>query len=757
MANRFQSFIQRLIGTKKDPGIMKPAGYLSFSDIYKFSQDTTQETLLKSYNSWVYAAISKRADEFSQLKLTLNKIKKVGSDNEIEQVKSHPVLELLDKVNPYLAWPDLLKITQLYKDLAGNAYWWKVKQGNKIVEIWPYLRPDRVSAIPSAVKFIDGYKYLVPDRAEYVRFEADEIIHFQYPNPLDPYCGVSPMQACYLAYNTYIKSSEYNNRFFKNNARADFLLTFPQGLSEDEQKQIRTQWEVRHRGEGHEHRFGILSGDAKLLNVGLSQKDMEFLEQMKFTRDEILAIFKVPKALLDPQELNYASAQVAKEVFLNEVIVPLMKDFVSTLNEFLLPDYGDDSLFFDFENPGEENPTTKFERYRTLIMAGAIAPNEIRENEGLPPFEGGNNIYMPLTQVPVGEEVDINQGKALIGYVKEVKIPKKYNVLIKSKSETAELRAELKIKIAEDLRKSEAFKKKQIILPKERKVKSEKELFNESLWYAKIAKTNEEERKMRKMLSQQFTRQQKQVLKSLREKSFEFNFDINDEAGIFVKLFSPFFKDIVQVFGEDAMDLVDMAGFNLSDRAQDWIKDSVVNFSDEINTTTRDKIKAALVKAVEEGEGIAEAGKRIKSVFTEANTSRANMIARTEIAHASNFASVEAWKQSDVVSGKEWFTALDERVCEICEPMHGKTVALETDYKPGDELFGNVEEPPAHINCRCTVLPVLKTKSLIIAEAKKEAKDEIIKATEEIKQTAAKEIEGVKEIKEKLNKVIEDE
>jgi len=337
-----------------------------------------------------------------------------------------------------------------------------------------------------------------------------------------------------------------------------------------------------------------------------------------------------------------------------------------------------------------------------------------------------------------------------MGKIKEIKIPKKYNVLIKSKSKDAEI----KEKIVKEI-KEEILEKKKRIMPKEKEVKSQKERFNDALWYAKIAKTNVDERKMRKMLSKEFNRQERQVLNSLREKSFTFNFDVDEEKKIFIKLFTPFFKDLVEVYGEDAIEMVGASGFSLSDRAKDWISKNVKNFAGEVNKTTQNKIRDALAKAVEEGEGIPEASRRIKSVFTSANTSRARAIARTEILHSSNFASVEAWKQSDVVKKKEWYTALDERVCPICEPMHGKVKPLANEFSPGDKLFGNVDEPPAHVSCRCTLLPVLKTKSNIINEIK-EQKDEFKKTIQETKKESQKEIKEIQETKEKLNKVLED-
>jgi hypothetical protein len=56
----------------------------------------------------------------------------------------------------------------------------------------------------------------------------------------------------------------------------------------------------------------------------------------------------------------------------------------------------------------------------------------------------------------------------------------------------------------------------------------------------------------------------------------------------------------------------------------------------------------------------------VKDVFKELKTSRLEMIVRTETIRASDYATRTAWEESNVVEGKEWFTALDERVCQHC-------------------------------------------------------------------------------------------
>ena len=139
-----------------------------------------------------------------------------------------------------------------------------------------------------------------------------------------------------------------------------------------------------------------------------------------------------------------------------------------------------------------------------------------------------------------------------------------------------------------------------------------------------------------------------------------------------------------------------------------------------INETTRTALMDELSTGYDAGEGIKELSERVQRVFKDATDVRAELIARTESIKASNAASVEAYRQSGVVESKEWLAERDNRTCPFCEDLDGKTASLDTNFfNEGDELTvdgktlsfdnGDVGEPPAHGNCRCTTIPVLIT------------------------------------------------
>lgn len=82
---------------------------------------------------------------------------------------------------------------------------------------------------------------------------------------------------------------------------------------------------------------------------------------------------------------------------------------------------------------------------------------------------------------------------------------------------------------------------------------------------------------------------------------------------------------------------------------------------------------------------------------------RAQMIARQEILMAENNGRYLGFTQAveqgwaHPKSMKRWSTSTDERTCDICMPMNGKSAVWNEPYPNG------VFTPPAHIMCRCSI------------------------------------------------------
>jgi len=59
-----------------------------------------------------------------------------------------------------------------------------------------------------------------------------------------------------------------------------------------------TGWNNKFKGVNNAQKLAILTQGATFTPVSMSPQDMAYIEGKRLTRDEILAIFKVPKAVL---------------------------------------------------------------------------------------------------------------------------------------------------------------------------------------------------------------------------------------------------------------------------------------------------------------------------------------------------------------------------------------------------------------------------------------------------------------------------
>lgn len=133
-----------------------------------------------------------------------------------------------------------------------------------------------------------------------------------------------------------------------------------------------------------------------------------------------------------------------------------------------------------------------------------------------------------------------------------------------------------------------------------------------------------------------------------------------------------------------------------NERAVRWAEQRAAELVTQVEETTRDGIRALVARALDEGWTNDELAQELldSGVFA---ASRAETIARTEVAAADVQGNLIGWQESGVVSGKEWKTGGGP--CDACDELDGTAVALDDDFPDGD--------PPLHPNCRCDVLPVL--------------------------------------------------
>lgn len=135
-----------------------------------------------------------------------------------------------------------------------------------------------------------------------------------------------------------------------------------------------------------------------------------------------------------------------------------------------------------------------------------------------------------------------------------------------------------------------------------------------------------------------------------------------------------------------------------------WINDELVDNPNEswtIEESTREMLRADVADAIDQGWSNDTLAENLTESYAFSDD-RAEMIARTETAFADVQGNVISYRESGLVSGKEWITAEDDLVSDDCQANADEgEIPFEQAFESGADF------PPEHPNCRCDVIPVL--------------------------------------------------
>ena len=724
---------------------------LNTSAVMSFPQPPVRnaEEFLKAYSGYAYTAISAIAQEVASIDLHLFKSKFTREGPENTEIYEHEVLSLFGYVNPLMTFYDLIEATQIYLELTGEAFWVVLKQGTTPKELW-LLRPDWVKIVPDVKDVISHYVYCPGGNvAQKVDIPKENIIHFKYFNPLNPYRGRGSIQAAAMPLDIHTFAQEYNRNFFFNSALPSMVFTSEKNLSETVIKRFINQWQASYGGRGKSNKIAFLGNGLKVDKIGTAAKELDFAEQQKMMRDDVLAVFKVPKTVLGlTEDVNRANADATTLAFMERVITPRMIKFVGTLNEFLLPMYEEASLFLDFVDPAPQDTEMKLKRYESGRKFGWMSANEVRGEENMEPIEGGDD-YTPVggakpsttTETPTEDGTAPTDGtdgedgnKGLRGVLRRIftkqeakkvlstapKVMKKqFKHMMKPPVKRIEQleREKLTEKLTPAITKiiGDLLLKKEgnNVGMKEEKPEGEdkKPVFTEetkvAYWKQFIEQITEREAELRNKAVELFKEQEITILGNIDENVKFWRKEVRKgKAGsvvptiaelsvIWHRVWQEAVKEIYIEQGNYTLDFLGVGG--TIDVTTDFAVEYLQKFGGilitDINRTTREKLMDTLSEGFDNGESIDQLKARVKKTFKEATTSRAEAIARTEALRASNAATVEAYRQSGVVEAKEWLTERDEKACVFCLEQDGKVLGLNKDFfKAGQTIEVNGEK-----------------------------------------------------------------
>jgi hypothetical protein len=114
-------------------------------------------------------------------------------------------------------------------------------------------------------------------------------------------------------------------------------------------------------------------------------------------------------------------------------------------------------------------------------------------------------------------------------------------------------------------------------------------------------------------------------------------------------------------------------------KLQKKIREIIWEMAKMIDSTTDEKLNEVIWLAVESWIELPEVKELIWNIFNDLKDYRLERILRTEVIRYWSFAEQTAWEQSWLVKYKQWWTAVDERVCDSCWKLHWKLLIFFTN------------------------------------------------------------------------------
>jgi HK97 family phage portal protein len=357
----------------------------------------------------VFSCIRVRSESLASCPLVLYKRLPNGGKIRATEHPLYPVLH--NSPNQWQTSVEWIEMMQAHLDLRGNAFSRIVPGPRGAIDQLIPLHPDLVQVyrLPNG-----KLKYQVRSRfeGEVDWYMQEEIFHLRGLSS-DGLVGLSPIAIQRETMGTGLGMQDYAGRFFLNDATSATWLEHPGKFKDGAARQeFLKNWQKANTGENR-HKTKVLEEGLKLHQVGLSNKDSQFLEATQANAEQICGIYRTP-----PHKIGILARATNNNIehqgieFVTDAIQPAATRWERRINVDLIDPISaaiDDGAeyFAEFIVGGllRGDMKSRYDAYAIGRNWGWLCPDTICEFEGMNPLpdgKGGQEYLRPLNMVPAG-------------------------------------------------------------------------------------------------------------------------------------------------------------------------------------------------------------------------------------------------------------------------------------------------------------------------------------------------------------------
>ena len=361
---------------------------ITYEDVYGVSGGFS---IFKQHNSFalslsaVYSAVELISNSIALLPIQV----KFKDDKGEPQVNSEHELNLAFNNNDMSKYM-IIKMMVVDMLLFGNGYALIERSGGHVTGI-RYLESNDVQ-----VQW-DKYKkklYYTCNTVAGKIIQPENILHI-YKNSRDGHTGIGVLKyaARTIDLANYTENSSLD--YFAKGLNVTGIVHAKQPMNKMQAQQALNSIEGNVNADKAYYKF--LPFDIDFQPLTQNAKDAQMIETRLFNVSEIARFFNISPVLLqDLSKSSYSTVEAANLQFLTQTLLPYISIIEAEFNRKLV---GEENIFIDLDEREflrtDSQSTANY--YVTLVNAGILSRNEVREQLGYNKVEGGDELAIPYT------------------------------------------------------------------------------------------------------------------------------------------------------------------------------------------------------------------------------------------------------------------------------------------------------------------------------------------------------------------------
>jgi len=379
--------------------------FLSLGSIISIS-DNPRNYIKQGYESTanLFAVIDFIASKAAKVPFILYQTNEKGEKIKVEK---HPLLDILEKPNPFTNRIEFLRQLYSFRLVTGNGYLYAPRLSDgRAIEF--YVMPSNLTEIISGGWMEPVGAYRVQFTGATYDMEAKDVLHIRNPN-LDfdtgyEFYGMSPLKPLLKTVEKDVTNTEAQKAMMGNQGAAGVISPDigAESLDDPTYEAMQARIDDRFNNSANKGKIMLASVRTSVQSLGLTSVEMGMLEDAKYNLQTYCRVYHVPSMLFLDDAATFNNFITARKAAYTDAILPLVEELIDGLNAWIVSSYGE-GLILDYDTSAiEELQNDKTAAAQWLSQAWWIPVGRKQEIMGeIPDAELMETYLVPPGLVPL--------------------------------------------------------------------------------------------------------------------------------------------------------------------------------------------------------------------------------------------------------------------------------------------------------------------------------------------------------------------